>query len=205
MSGNLSIQILTKDLIRAVNIASSIVDKKPAKQILGNIKLEAKDGRLYIKAVSSDMNIHIEAAAQVDGEGSTTLNHVTFTDIIKKIPDNSLSLKCEHNSDEIQVKCSNFISHLSTLPADDFPSIDNYINPEVNLTLKASALLRLISHSEFAMSTEDSRYNLNGIYFNCSGLNLLNATALDGHRLSTIYEPLEDAPIFGIIIHKKTI
>ncbi|MDX1916808.1 MAG: DNA polymerase III subunit beta [Rickettsiaceae bacterium] len=205
MSNNLSIQILTKDLVYAVNAASSIIDKKPAKQILSNIKLEAKNSKLYVKAVSNDMNIHLEIPTQIENEGSTTVNHLTFAEIIRKIPDEYLSLKCIGTSDEVEVKCANFVSHLATLPAEEFPSLDNYINPEVSFFVTTSALLRLINHSEFAISTEEARYNLNGIYLNSLEPNLLNATALDGHRMSTIYEELEGIPNFGIIIHKKTI
>ncbi len=205
MSHNFCIQVLTKDLSRAVGFAGGIIDKKPVKPILGHIKLEARNSRLYIKATSSDITLSVDIAAQIQEEGSTTVSILTFAEIVRKIPDTHIQLMCSRDPDEITIKCENFISNLATLPAEEFPSIENNITPEVSFTIEAQNLLRIINGAEFSMSTEETRYNLNGIFLNSSESNMLNATALDGHRLSTLSTKLDNIPFFGVILHKRTV
>ncbi|MDX1923707.1 MAG: DNA polymerase III subunit beta [Rickettsiaceae bacterium] len=205
MSNSFSINILTKDLVHGLGFAGGVIEKKPARQILGNVKLEAKDSNLYITGTSSDITVKLYIPAEVIKEGSTTVDILTFLEIVRKISDKSFCLAYNDETSEIEVKCENFVSHISTLPSSEFPSLDNEANYEGIFDIEAKLLFRLIKNSEFAISTEETRYNLNGIFFNCSQSGILNSTALDGHRLSTISEKKEDIPFFGVIIHKRTV
>ncbi len=204
MNNNFNITVLTKDLIHVLNFATGIVDKRTVKPILGNVKLEAIENNLMLTATSPDISLKMSIGADVRSEGATTVNILTFSDIVRKLSDESINLTYNQETEQIEVKGHKFNSHLSTLPSSEFPTLDN-IHKTSEFEVSAKSLLRIISQTEFAMSTEETRYNLNGIYLNSTGNKAINATALDGHRLATSSEPVAIKNEFGLILPKKTV
>lgn len=205
MENNIEINILTKDLLQCLNFASGFVDKKTVKSILSNIKLETIGSELLITGTSSDISIKMSLSGEVINQGSTTVNAATMSELIKKITDKTIKLKQDENNDQLIIEGKNFVSHLTTLPSKDFPSLDNKIETEFNIKIPSKKLLRLLSSSEFAISSDDTRYNLNGIFLNSEQLGLINATAIDGHRIASVTEDTETNKQFGIIIPKRSI
>ncbi len=204
MEKNFEITVLTKDLIHALNFSGGIVEKRYVRPILGNVKLTAKGANLYITATSNDISLEVSIGAQIKSEGETTVNIITFLEIVRKLSDDSITLVFDPVLSQLEVKGESFVSHLSTLPASEFPALEN-TSGESTFKVEAKTLLRLISNSEFAMSTEETRYNLNGIFLNSNNPNTLNATAIDGHRLATISEILETNSTIGIILPKRLV
>ncbi|MDX2049880.1 MAG: DNA polymerase III subunit beta [Rickettsiaceae bacterium] len=202
-------RVLTKEINKALNFASGIAEKKSFKPILSNVKIEAFESKMTFTATSNDMSIKIEFAGEIDKEGSTTVNMITLHDIIRKITDDTITLRFKEADSSLIIEGNLFNSNLSTLPAREFPSLDNNIEGEGELKISINSLLRLITCSEFAISTEDTRYNLCGIYLHSGNQKNIYAAALDGHRLSAICEKLDSNSMmgknFGIIIPKKTI
>ena len=204
MSKDFEINVLTKDLIHALNFAGGIVEKRNVRPILGNVKLTAKDDHLLITATSNDISLQITIGATVKSEGETTVNILTLLEIVRKLSDNTISIIFNHKVEQLEVKGESFTSHLATLPASDFPVLDNTTD-DISFKVSAKSLLRLIIHSEFAMSTEETRYNLNGIFINSSKPNKLTATAIDGHRLATITDDIEINSNLGLILPKRIV
>ncbi len=201
---SLDITILTKDLIHALNFASSVIEKRTVKPILGNVKLEAANNNLLITATSSDISLKISIGANIKYEGAITVNILTFSDIIRKLSDESINIVYNTQTEQIEVKGQRFISELSTLPASEFPALDN-IQVTSEFEVEAKSLLRIVTQTEFAMSTEETRYNLNGIFLNSVGNGIINAVALDGHRMAKSSEMIPINNVFGLIIPKKTV
>lgn len=201
------ISVQTKDLVKALTLASSIVEKKHSIQILGHFKLQTYDGHLYITATDSDIEITQKIGANVKEHGALTVSAQTFSEIVRKIPDGEISIKFVSSSSQLDISsaCCNF--KLPTLSADNFPVMDD-IQSIASLVIPASAMSMLIEHTKFAMSTEETRYNLNGIYLHTteSNPNILHAAATDCHRLSLSSIELKSAiPQISAIIPAKTV
>lgn len=204
-TNNFAINLLTKDLVHALNFSNGIVEKRPVKPILGNIKLDVRDSSLLITASSSDISMKVSVKGEVRSEGTCTVNIITFMEIVRKITDETISLNYDAKTEQLTVSASNFVSNFSTLPSEEFPVLANFIDSDFSFKMEAKKLLRLILSSEFSISTEETRYNLNGVYLNSNDDKILNATALDGHRLSSVSSECENSANFGVIIPRKTV
>lgn len=206
MEKKFEVELLTKDLIHALNFASSIIEKRNVKPILGNVKLEANYNNLIITGTSADLSMKISLTGTVKSPGSTTVNVVTLTEIVRKLSDEKITLTNEPEKNHLNIKSGIFSSELATISADEFPTLDTPHKENSEFKIEAKKFLRLLVNSEYAMSTEETRYNLNGVYLNSNDQNdHLNATAIDGHRLSTINEEVKNINEFGIILPKKTV
>lgn len=197
-------------LLRAVNHVQSVVEKRNTIPILSNILMKAGDGVLKLAATDMDLEIDEAVAAKVDQPGSTTVPAHMLYDIIRKLQDGSqisLSLNPEGHSMSVTSGRSNF--KLSCLPVADFPEIGSGELPN-EFSIPAADLRALIDRTKFAMSSEETRYYLNGIYLHAmehDGVNVLRAVSTDGHRLARFEMPCptgaEGMP--GIIIPRKAV
>lgn len=199
------VEILTKDLIRALNFTSGIIEKRNIKPILGNVKLETDQNNFIITGTSSDISIKIALSGTVKAPGSTTVNIITFSEIVRKLNDEKITLINDPSKNQLIIKADIFSSELSTIPSDEFPALDNKFNEQKTFKIEAKNFLRLLVNTEYAMSSEETRYNLNGVFINSSENDHLNATAIDGHRLSTAFEKIENLEEFAMILPKKTV
>ena len=199
------VELLTKDLIHALNFTSSIIEKRHIKPVLGNVKLESGYNNLIITGTSADLSIKISLSSMVKVAGATTVGVTTFSEIVRKLNDEKIIVSCEKGKDQLSISANSFSSELSTISAEEFPALDNKLKTKGSFNVPAKKFLRLLLNTEFAMSTEETRYNLNGIYLNYQGDGKLNATAIDGHRLSTVSENISNLEEFGVILPKKTV
>jgi DNA polymerase III subunit beta len=199
------IELLTKDLIRALNFASSIIEKRNIKPVLGNVKLEASYNSLILTGTSADLSIKMSLSCNVKSSGSTTVNVITFSDIIRKLSDETVSIIYDTEKNQLNIKGHNFSSDLSTIPSDEFPNLDSVQKSLGTFKIPAKQFTRLLTNTEFSMSTEETRYNLNGVYLSSDAKDVLNATAIDGHRLSAACEKLAGVEELALILPKKTV
>ncbi len=212
MSENNQLEIIveTKDLVHALTFASSVVEKRNVIAELGNIKLSVKDGLLEIVATDMDLTLSQTIGAQIISAGQTTASATILTDIARKIPDKEIKLKQVAGSDQLEVIGKNCSFNLLTLPAEKFPALEE-VSGESILKISCRDLAKLIEYTQFSMSTEETRYNLNGIYLHKKD-NEFCAAATDGHRLSVaavdiISDSAEAAQTekFGVILPRKTV
>ncbi len=204
VTNNFEITLNTKDLLHALGFANSVVEKRNVLSELSNIKLVAKGNILEIGATDMDLYLNQEIGAVVIIEGQTTVSTNTLLEIIRKISDVSIKFIQKTDSDKLEIIGTKCRFELLTLPAKQFPAMED-IDSVVNLSVPCSKLIKVIEYTNFSISTEETRYNLNGIYMHVNGQNFLNVST-DGHRLSVANIDLEtDVEEFGVIVPRKTV
>lgn len=195
-------------LLRSLNHIQSVVEKRNTIPILSNVLLKAEDGMLSLTATDMDLEINEAVAAQVTEAGATTAPAHTLHDIVRKLSDDSqVEITVEGASMTVQAGRSVF--RLSCLPVTDFPELGAGELP-VSFEVPAADLRALIDRTRFAMSTEETRYYLNGIYVHAAdneGVSVLRAVATDGHRLARFEMPLPEGALDmeGVIIPRKAV
>ena len=198
------------DLLKALSHIHGIVDVRHTLPILSNIILEAKDDKLILSSTNLDIYCSDKIKAEVLQSGEVSVSAVTFFEIIKRLPPGSeVLMVMEEGENEIRLTCGRSKFNLSTLKTDDFPIISDS-DLSTNFVLSADELIRIIDKTKFAVSNEETRYYLNGIFLHKAERNsiqFLRAVATDGHRLAQYDIPLPQGAedITGIIIPKKTI
>ncbi|MCB1783722.1 MAG: DNA polymerase III subunit beta [Alphaproteobacteria bacterium] len=197
-------------LLRSLAHVQSVVERRNTIPILSNVLLKAEDGVLTLSATDMDMEINESVAATVSAPGATTAPAHTLHDIVRKFPDGSqveIALNAEGTQMNVRAGRSDF--KLSCLPTADFPEITTTELP-FGFSIPASELRALIDRTKFAMSTEETRYYLNGIYVHAAdndGVAVLRAVATDGHRLARFEMPLPESAgdMPGVIIPRKAV
>ena len=178
----MKIAIDRMNLLRPLGHVSSVVERRNTIPILANIVLRAESSKLSLTATDMDMDIITELDCSVIQEGSCTAPAHLLYDIIRKLPDGSeVSIHVADGNAQISAGRSSF--KVPTLPVDDFPAFNTSDLP-VKFTLTTADLRHQIDMTRFAISTEETRYYLNGIYFHKSDSGALAAVATDGHRLA---------------------
>ena len=197
-------------LLKSLGHVQSVVERRNTIQILSNVKLEAGDGRLSLNATDMDLEIAETVAAEVTVPRATTAPAHTLYDIVRKLPEGS---QVEFDSGEDDAKLilrsgrSRFT--LACLPTDDFPVMSGGELP-TRFSLTAAELRGIFDRTRFAISTEETRLYLNGIFLHAAqrdGVDVLRAVATDGHRLASVEVPLPDgaAGMPGVIVPRKTV
>ena len=210
-----SLQILKRELmkltidrmslLRPLGHVQSVVERRNTIPILANVVLRAEDGRLSLTATDMDMDIATEVGCAVATSGITTMSAHMLYDIARKLPDGAeVELAVADGHANISAGRSSF--RLPTLPVEDFPAISSSDLP-VNFTLTAVDLRDLIDATRFAISTEETRYYLNGIYLHKGEEGNLCAVATDGHRLALTRQALPSgaSQIPSVILPRKAV
>ena len=193
-------------LLRCLSHVQSVVERRNTIPILSNVLIDAgSDGTLRVMATDLDIQVveHM-AAVSIEGPGAITVSAHLLFDIARKLQDGSqVSLQTADNRLVVKAGRSRFT--LPTLPRDDFPVIVEGDLP-TSFELPASTLAQLIDRTRFAISTEETRYYLNGIFFHVLD-DELRAAATDGHRLAryTIPRPEGAAGMPDVIVPRKCV
>ncbi len=197
-------------LLRSLGHVQSVVERRNTIPILANVLIEAEAGKLRLTATDMDLNIVDEVAAEVADSGATTAPAHTLYDIVRKLPDGAqVELATDGDSGRMVLRSGRSEFSLSTLPKEDFPAMGSGDLPQ-SFQLTAGALRDIIDRTRFAISTEETRYYLNGIYLHAAdadGTEVLRAVATDGHRLARFQLPLPEgaAGMPAAIIPRKTV
>ena len=197
-------------LLRAVSQAQSVVERRNTIPILANVLIEADNNTVQFRATDLDIEVLDKVKAQVERGGSTTVSAITLHDIARKLPDGALvTLMYDASKSRLTVEAGRSVFSLTTLPKEDFPvmATSEY---EANFSAPAPLLRRLFDKSKFAISTEETRYYLNGVYMhvaNADGGQVIRCVATDGHRLARIDAELPEgaADLPGVIVPRKTV
>ncbi len=202
----LNITIEKSVLLKAIARLQSLVEKRNTIPILANVKIEASENKLVLTVTDMDLVASEQIEANIASSGSLTVPALTLYDIVRKLPEGSqVALKADAGSSRLNVTAgaSNFT--LSYLPADDFPVMSEGELTH-KFTMSSKDFLKLVEKTRFAMSNEETRYYLNGVYFHISN-GKLRAVATDGHRLASVEAeaPAGAAGMPGIIIPRKAV
>lgn len=197
-------------LLRALNHVQSVVEKRNTIPILSNVLMRAEDGVLSMATTDMDLEMNEAVAADVSKPGATTAPAHTLHDIVRKMPDGAkIEIEVSDDGHSMQVRGGRSNFRLACLPISDFPELGLGDLP-TTFSIPAAELRALIDRTKFAMSTEETRYYLNGIYVHAAdadGIPVLRAVATDGHRLARFEMPIpegaKDMP--GVIVPRKAV
>ena len=211
----MKLSIERAELLKALGHVQSVVERRNTIPILSNVLLTASDGGLRLTATDLDIEIVESAHADITQPGEITAPAHTLYDIARKLPDGAKVSLAKTSDERLSVEAGRSAFTLPLLPAGDFPqmSAGDFSH---EFALPAAALRRLIDKTRFAISTEETRYYLNGIYLHAQagdtnseggGGDRLRAVATDGHRLAMAKAELPKGAsgMPGIIIPRKTI
>ncbi|MEM8555524.1 MAG: DNA polymerase III subunit beta [Pseudomonadota bacterium] len=204
------ISIERATLLKAVSQAQSVVERRNTIPILGNVLIEAAESDVTFRATDLDIEVVDKTAAQVAQAGATTVSAVTLHEIVRKLPDGALvTLFADPASQILTVEAGRSSFQLNTLPKEDFPVMPG-TQYGSNFAVPTKTLRRLFDKSKFAISTEETRYYLNGVYMHVAesdGAQVLRCVATDGHRLARIDAELPEgaADMPGVIVPRKTV
>ncbi len=197
-------------LLKALAHIQSVAEKRNTIPILANVLIAVRDGGLTLTATDMEIAVVEEVAASTSRNGATTAPAATIYEILRKLPEGA-EVELDHPGGDAQLalRAGRFATSLLVLPVEDFPSMTAGQLPH-RFHLPALVLRGLIDRTRFAISTEETRYYLNGIYLHAvesDGQKMLRAVATDGHRLARVEEALPEGAetIPGVIIPRKTV
>ena len=198
-------------LLKALGHVQSVVERRTTIPILSNVLLRAEvAGRLSLSATDMDLEIVERVPARVEREGRTTVPAHTLYDIVRKLREGAqVELETSGERNEMVLRSGRSTFTLACLPPEDYPVMSAGELPH-QFTLSAAELRMLIDRTCFAISTEETRYYLNGIYLHATKSNevpVVRAVATDGHRLARVEmtAPEGAAGMPGIIVPRKTV
>ncbi|HLH95491.1 MAG TPA: DNA polymerase III subunit beta [Xanthobacteraceae bacterium] len=206
----MKVTVERSELLRSLSHVHRVVERRNTIAILANVLIRAEGAKLALKATDLDLEVIEVIAAEASPGGATTVPAHMFHDIVRKLPEGTqIVLESSGDRAVLAIRAGRSRFTLQTLPETDFPDL---AAGEMTHSFKLTAadLRRLIEKTQFAISTEETRYYLNGIYFHTAGgtqAPSLRAVATDGHRLAQVDLPLPEgaAGMPGIIVPRKTV
>ncbi|WP_293855948.1 DNA polymerase III subunit beta [uncultured Alsobacter sp.] len=197
-------------LLKSLGHVHRVVERRNTIPILSNVLLRADEGALSLKATDLDLEVTESLPADVGQPGATTVPAHVLYDIVRKLPDGSqVSLETTGDVGQIVIRSGRSRFNLQSLPETDFPDLAAG-DMGHRFSLPAGDLKRLIEKTQFAISTEETRYYLNGIYLHTlenNGRLVLRAVATDGHRLARVETdaPQGSGGMPGVIVPRKAV
>ncbi|HEY1781773.1 MAG TPA: DNA polymerase III subunit beta, partial [Roseiarcus sp.] len=197
-------------LLKALGHVHRIVERRNTIPILANVLIEARDGRLALKSTDLDLEASEQVSADVAQNGATTVPAHVIYDIVRKLPEGAqASLETTGDAGQLVLRSGRSRFTLQALPASDFPDLTAGEFSH-KFSVPAAELKLLIENTQFAISTEETRYYLNGIYLHTvdsAGAPMLRAVATDGHRLARVETAAPEGSVGmpGIIAPRKAV
>lgn len=198
------------DLLKSLGHVHRVVERRNTIPILANVLLRAGGSQLGLKATDLDLEVMEPVGAEVAAPGATTVPAHMLFDIVRKLPDGAqVVLESLADRASLVVRAGRSRFTLQTLPESDFPDLATGEMTH-RFSLPASALKMMVDRTQFAISTEETRYYLNGIYLHMAkdgDSPVLRAVATDGHRLAQLDVPAPEgaAGMPGVIVPRKTV
>ncbi|MEE8444334.1 MAG: DNA polymerase III subunit beta [Alphaproteobacteria bacterium] len=199
-------------LLLALGHVQSVVERRNTIPILSNVMLDARDGALNLTATDMDIAIVESVVAEVASPSAITAPAHTLYDIVRKLPEGAqIGLETDAEANQLHLNAGRARFRLGTLDTVEFPAMSDGELPH-GFSVSAADLRALIDRTRFAISMEETRYYLNGIYLHAvtgegDRGDVLRAVATDGHRLALVEIPLpqgaESMP--GVIVPRTTV
>ncbi len=206
----MKITIDRNDLLKALTHVQSVVEKRTTIPILSNVLMTAEDGQLKLTATDLDIEASDATAAMIEQDGAITAPAHTLFDVVRKLPDgSSVRLATDPERSLIVIEAGRSHFELHTLPASDFQPMGKD-DAATRFDIATSDVKRLIDKTRFAISTEETRYYLNGVYLHVADGEdgkVLRTVATDGHRLALaeIPAPKGSDGLDGVIVPRKAV
>ena len=206
----MKIKVERSALMKALSHVQNVVERRNTIPILANVLIRAKEGALTLAATDMEIAAVEQVAAEVVRNGATTAPAGTLYEIVRKLPEGAV-VELDHpgGDSQLALRAGRYATSLVCLPVEDFPALQEGALPH-KFGLKAGVLRDLVDRTRFAISTEETRYYLNGIYLHIAeseGAPVLRAVATDGHRLARVEEDLPEGAsgMPGVIVPRKAV
>lgn len=197
--------------LKLLGHANNVVERRNTLLILANILIEAKEDRIRITATDMEMEVIEEAAAQIIEQGQTTVPAAVIFEYVGKLNDGAqIEVETDEENAKLVLKSGKSNFSQPTMPANEFPLMDTEDFTH-NFQMDSAKLRDLLHRVRFAMSTEETRYYLNGVYIHAlegdDAAPKLRLVATDGHRMARLEDTLPEGAsgIPGIIVPRKTV
>ena len=186
MRFSLQREVFLKPLAQVVNV----VERRQTLPVLANLLVQVKDGQLSLTGTDLEVEMIARATVEDAQDGETTIPARKLFEIVRALPDGS-RVTVSQTGDKVSVQAGRSRFTLATLPANDFPSVDE-VEATERIAVPEATLKELIERTAFAMAQQDVRYYLNGLLFDLRD-QTLRCVATDGHRLALCEAPLDQA------------
>ena len=198
-------QVSTESIREAINKITSVVDRKNTRPILAYTLVEAGNGTISFSATDLEVSAKVKIEAVTNLPGSFCVNAKNFSDILRELPNSNIELILNESENSLKINCGDIHFNLLIYKNEDFPQLV-FQNKNNEFTINSDRVLEIINKTSHAISNDETRLFLNGIYLQEID-SKLRAVATDGHRLSMIDTDLEDSRIEnlvnGVIIPRK--
>jgi len=196
-------------LLKSLSHVHRVVERRNTYPILANVLFKAAEGRVDLRATDLDIEVTESVPAMVATPGTTTVPAHTLYEIVRKLADGAEVRLETEGGEQMLLTSGRSRFHLACLSPDSFPDLKSGSFSH-QFTIPAAALRELIERTQFAISNEETRYYLNGIYFHAlevGGAPVLRAVATDGHRMARAETEAPEGcrGMPGIIVPKKTV
>jgi len=194
-------------LLKAISSVNGAVEKKNTIPVLQNIKIEAINDKVVLFATDMDVLVTSSFDCDMKSGGATTVPSQMFFDIIRKIPDAAKIMITQESESILQIKSGKSKYNLPCIEASEFPALsEGELGEEIEVD--GEGLAKMIDKTRFAISSDETRYYLNGLYLQALKRDVgfeLRTVATDGHRLALSFLPLDLKNPFGVILPKKSV
>jgi DNA polymerase III subunit beta len=193
------------DLLKELSLLQGIVERKNTIPILANVLIEATKDGVSLLATDLDVGLRSRCEATVVKPGTLTMPAKKLFEIVSALPDTEIRLQEDKGGKSVTITADRFESRIQTLPASEFPTPPQE-GHDAEVTLPGAALKRLISHTRFAITSEDTRYFLNGAQLVLRE-DAMSMVATDGHRLAfiSVYESPGKGVKSEVLLPRKTL
>lgn len=199
----MNIEIEKKELLNLIGKTQNIVEKRNTMPVLVNILLEADQKKLKVFATDLEVSLTDEVEAKINQPGKVAVSARNLFEIVKRLSDRPISLIKKENN-WLQIKQGKYLSKIVGVSSEDYPVFPAY-NPQSFNKIESTTLLEMIDKTIFSVSSDETRYHLNGVFFEVSSKGL-RMVATDGHRMSLINKEISqfNTPVQqGVIIPRK--
>lgn len=207
----MKLSISRETLLKNLRHAQSVVEKRTSIAILSNVRLTAANNKLETTATNNDITVQSSAEAFVEAEGATTVSAHKLYDIVNKIPEGVMvNMGLSASGDRLAIQAGKAKFSLACLDADAFPDM-TAVEGGVTFTMNSANLKRILAKALFAVSTEETRQYLNGVYMHTisseEGESQLRFVSTDGHRLARLEVDVPEGAgdMNGVIIPRRTV
>ena len=205
----MKLSIAKTEFLRGLGRIQSIVEKRNSMPILANTLLEApergQDAKLHLAATDLEVGVRSLHSAHVQEPGGLTVAAKKLFEILRELPDDQVELESTANS-YLEIRCNRSRFTLAGTAPEEYPTLPEF-SPELTVPISAAVLSTMIERTMYAASVDETRYNLNGVYFEVLGeTGEIRLVATDGHRLACVDHAIDgdvSALASGVIIPRK--
>jgi len=170
------------NLLAALYWTQSIVERRNTMPILANVLIECQKSNIRVTATDLEVGVRGELDGDVVKEGTVTVNAKKLYEIIREVPTEQVQVKRLEN-EWVEIKSGKSMFKIVGMEAREFPQFPEFSEKQL-LTVPAGAFREMIERTLFAVSTDETRYSLNGVYMAEGEGGKVRMVATDGHRLA---------------------